>query len=188
MRTATSKSRMGPSRRNPRRATVVAHHRGSKAGAQVPAGGVRSSETLEEAVLREVYEETGLKLNGLRLRTQLLTEDKPHPLTGQPRSTTFFVIGAVLRRPRSVCCDGDGGVVVVEVGQVVGRRRAPWPVARGAGDRGCHGWDDDVGELVEPCGAAAVPGSRAGSPASIRPRLRSVARRCFRGSMSWPSQ
>ncbi len=40
--------------------------------------------------MREVREETGLE--SLRLRTQLVTDDKPHTLTGQPRSTTFFVI------------------------------------------------------------------------------------------------
>lgn len=41
--------------------------------------------------MREVRgEETGLE--GLRLRAQLVTDDKPHPLTGQLRRTTFFVI------------------------------------------------------------------------------------------------
>jgi len=62
------------------------------AGTQIPAGGVQPHETREDAVIREVREETGLER--LRLRTQLVTHDKPHPLTGQPRSTTFFVIDA----------------------------------------------------------------------------------------------
>lgn len=68
-----------------------------QAGRQIPAGGVHFSETLEEAVLREVHEETGLK--GLSLRTKLVTQDKPHPLTGQPRSTTFFVIDVDAETP-----------------------------------------------------------------------------------------
>jgi ADP-ribose pyrophosphatase YjhB (NUDIX family)/RimJ/RimL family protein N-acetyltransferase len=68
-----------------------------QAGTQIPAGGVRPDETLEEAVMREVREETGLE--GLRLRAQLVTEDKPHPLTGEPRSTTFFVIDVNTETP-----------------------------------------------------------------------------------------
>jgi ADP-ribose pyrophosphatase YjhB (NUDIX family) len=48
--------------------------------------------------MREVREETGLA-KGLRLRAQLVTEDKPHPLTEQPRSTTFFVIDATTETP-----------------------------------------------------------------------------------------
>jgi 8-oxo-dGTP pyrophosphatase MutT (NUDIX family) len=62
----------------------------SQAGRQIPAGGVHFNETPEEAVLREVHEETGL--TGLRLREQLVTEDRAHPLTGQPRRTTYFTI------------------------------------------------------------------------------------------------
>lgn len=61
-----------------------------QAGRQIPAGGVHLDEPLEEAVLREVREETGL--TSLCLRAQLVTEDKRHPVTGQPRRTTFFVI------------------------------------------------------------------------------------------------
>lgn len=61
-----------------------------QAGSQIPSGGVHMNETLEEAVRREVFEETGL--TDLRLGKQLATEDKPHPLTGQPRRTTFFTI------------------------------------------------------------------------------------------------
>lgn len=61
-----------------------------QAGTQIPAGGVRRSETCEEAVIREVQEETGL--TQMCLRAQLVTVDQPHPLTGQSRSTTFFVL------------------------------------------------------------------------------------------------
>ncbi|MEU5950831.1 NUDIX domain-containing protein [Streptomyces sp. NPDC047525] len=60
------------------------------AGTQIPAGGVRPGEGLEEAVLREVTEETGL-LTATVVR-QIAVEDKPHPETGQPRRTTFFLL------------------------------------------------------------------------------------------------
>jgi ADP-ribose pyrophosphatase YjhB (NUDIX family) len=70
-----------------------------QAGLQIPAGGVQLNETLEEAVLREVHEETGLQ--ELVLRAQLVTEDKPHPFTGQPRSTTFFVIDVDSETPNT---------------------------------------------------------------------------------------
>lgn len=55
-------------------------------------GGVRSGEELEEAVLREVAEETGL-LTATVVR-QIAVENKPHPDTGQPRRTTFFFLQA----------------------------------------------------------------------------------------------
>ncbi|MGY5127036.1 NUDIX hydrolase [Streptomyces nigrescens] len=63
-----------------------------EAGTQVPAGGVTSVEGLEEAVLREVAEETGL-LTATVVR-QVAVEDKPHPDTGQPRRTSFFFLQA----------------------------------------------------------------------------------------------
>jgi ADP-ribose pyrophosphatase YjhB (NUDIX family) len=63
-----------------------------EAGTQVPAGGVTSGEGLEEAVLREVAEETGL-LTPTVVR-QIAVEDKPHPDTGQPRRTGFFHLRA----------------------------------------------------------------------------------------------
>jgi ADP-ribose pyrophosphatase YjhB (NUDIX family) len=59
-----------------------------EAGTQIPAGGVAEGEPLEEAVLREVAEETGV-LTATVVR-QLAVEDKPHPGTGRPRRTTFF--------------------------------------------------------------------------------------------------
>ncbi|MEE6164181.1 MULTISPECIES: NUDIX hydrolase [unclassified Mycolicibacterium] len=68
-----------------------------QAGTQIPAGGVQPHETPEEAVVREVREETGLE--GLRIRAHLVTDDQPHPLTGQPRSTTFFVIDVDTETP-----------------------------------------------------------------------------------------
>ena len=63
-----------------------------EAGTQVPAGGVKSGEELEDAVLREVVEETGL-LTATVVR-QIAVEGKPHPDTGQPRRTTFFFLQA----------------------------------------------------------------------------------------------
>ncbi|GAA0466410.1 NUDIX hydrolase [Streptomyces olivaceiscleroticus] len=59
-----------------------------QAGTQIPAGGVGPDEGLEEAVLREVAEETGL-LTATVVR-HIVVEDKPHPDTGQPRRTSFF--------------------------------------------------------------------------------------------------
>ncbi|WP_406328034.1 NUDIX domain-containing protein [Streptomyces sp. NBC_01617] len=63
-----------------------------EAGTQVPAGGVRPGEDLRQAVVREVAEETGL-LTASVIR-EIVTEDKPHPETGQPRRTTFFWLQA----------------------------------------------------------------------------------------------
>ena len=49
-----------------------------EAGIQVPAGGVDAAETPEQAVLREVYEETGLRLShALDLGSQLWTTFAP---------------------------------------------------------------------------------------------------------------
>ncbi|GIJ81277.1 hypothetical protein Xph01_57090 [Micromonospora phaseoli] len=58
------------------------------AGTQVPAGGVKPDETLHDAVLREVAEETGL--HDISLVREIGAEHKPHPETGQPRHTTYF--------------------------------------------------------------------------------------------------
>ncbi|MGW2769695.1 NUDIX hydrolase [Streptomyces sp. NPDC001275] len=80
-----------------------------EAGTQVPAGGAKSGEGLEEAVLREVTEETGL-LTATVVR-QLAVEDKPHPDTGQPRRTSFFHLQAPADLPEAwehhVHGDGD---------------------------------------------------------------------------------
>ncbi|WP_029118492.1 MULTISPECIES: NUDIX domain-containing protein [unclassified Mycobacterium] len=88
----------------------------AQAGRQIPAGGVHFDETTEEAVLREVHEEAGLP--GLRLREQLVTEDRPHPLTGQPRRTTYFTIDVDSATPDEWehvvrGDDADDGLIVI---------------------------------------------------------------------------
>jgi ADP-ribose pyrophosphatase YjhB (NUDIX family) len=62
------------------------------AGTQVPAGGVKPGESLHDAVLREVAEETGL--TDISVVSEIATEQKPHPETGQPRHTTYFHVQA----------------------------------------------------------------------------------------------
>ncbi|MBE1532665.1 NUDIX hydrolase [Actinomadura algeriensis] len=63
-----------------------------EAGTQVPAGGVRPDERPEQAVVREVAEETGLL--GVSVVRRLTVEDKPHPITRRPRRTTYFHLRA----------------------------------------------------------------------------------------------
>jgi ADP-ribose pyrophosphatase YjhB (NUDIX family) len=63
-----------------------------QAGTQVPAGGVHPGEELEQAVLREVAEETGLLTASVVRR--IAEEDKPHPDTRQARKTTYFHLQA----------------------------------------------------------------------------------------------
>ncbi|WP_030959731.1 NUDIX hydrolase [Streptomyces sp. NRRL S-378] len=89
---------------------LVFDHMGMpEAGTQVPAGGVKSGEELEEAVLREVAEETGL-LAATVVR-QIAVESKPRPDSGQPRRTTFFFLRASAETPDAwdhhVNGDGD---------------------------------------------------------------------------------
>ena len=57
-------------------------------GTHVPAGGVAPGEPLEEAVLREVREESGL--TSVRVLRPLAEEHTPHPIRHFPRHTTFF--------------------------------------------------------------------------------------------------
>lgn len=71
---------------------VFDHVDAPEAGTQIPAGGVRPGEDLEHAVLREIAEETGLA-TAVPVR-QIAVEDSPHPGTGQPRRTTFFLLRA----------------------------------------------------------------------------------------------
>jgi len=57
-------------------------------GTHVPAGGVAPKEPLEEAVLREVAEESGLIC--VRVLRPIAEEYTPHPIRRFPRHTTFF--------------------------------------------------------------------------------------------------
>lgn len=68
-----------------------------QAGTQVPAGGVQPDETLEVAVLREVFEETGLY--DLAVHAEAHTEHRPDRATGIPRVTTFFALHPTLQTP-----------------------------------------------------------------------------------------
>lgn len=64
------------------------HHRDHpEAGVQVPAGGVKVGETLTQAVHREVWEESGLRVEA---GDSLGLQDLPHPVTGDGRLTVFF--------------------------------------------------------------------------------------------------
>ncbi|MBT0567836.1 NUDIX domain-containing protein [Williamsia sp. CHRR-6] len=86
------------------------------AGLQVPAGGVHPGESLVAAVLREVGEETGL--HAVAIGQPVAVEDKPHPVTGQPRRTTYFVAHVDRDTPdgwehRVSGDDGDAGMVFV---------------------------------------------------------------------------
>ncbi|MGW6316400.1 NUDIX hydrolase [Streptomyces sp. NPDC055099] len=70
-----------------------------EAGTQIPAGGVQPGEGLEEAVIRETSEETGLQT--VRVVGQFVVEDKPHPETGHPRRTTYFHLQAPADTPHT---------------------------------------------------------------------------------------
>ncbi len=63
-----------------------------EAGTQIPAGGVQPGEDLEQAVLREVAEETGL--SDVRVINRIAVDHRPHPRTRHPRRTTFFRLDA----------------------------------------------------------------------------------------------
>jgi ADP-ribose pyrophosphatase YjhB (NUDIX family) len=101
-----------------------------EAGTQVPAGGVKSGEGLEEAVLREFAEETGL-LTATVVR-QIAVEDKPHPDTGQPRRTSFFLLKAPADTPDAWVhhVNGDGD----DAGLTFGCRFLPLPLKQPLAD------------------------------------------------------
>ncbi|MEU0484156.1 NUDIX domain-containing protein [Streptosporangium sp. NPDC006013] len=72
---------------------LVFDHVGSPdAGTQVPAGGVGPDESLEQAVLREVAEETGL--TEVSIIGPIAVDNRPRADDGQLRQTTFFQLTA----------------------------------------------------------------------------------------------
>ncbi|MEV8416041.1 NUDIX domain-containing protein [Streptomyces niveus] len=101
-----------------------------KAGTQVPAGGVESGEGLEEAVLREVAEETGLR--AVTVLRRIAVEDKPHPDTGRPRRTGFFHLRAPAETPDAWehHVHGDGA----DAGLTFACRFLPLPLKRPLAD------------------------------------------------------
>jgi ADP-ribose pyrophosphatase YjhB (NUDIX family) len=110
---------------------LVFDHVGTpEAGTQVPAGGAGLGEELAAAVLREVVEETGLTT--ATVVRELAVEDKPHPGTGQPRRTTFFLLRAPADTPDAwehrVGGNGD------DAGHVFACRFVPLPLARPLAD------------------------------------------------------
>ncbi|WP_197538394.1 NUDIX hydrolase [Nocardia cyriacigeorgica] len=87
---------------------VFDHTAHPEAGTQIPAGGVHPGESLEQAVLREVAEETGLR--NVSVVDQLAVDDHPHSLTNVPRRTTFFRLHARSDTPDTWThrVDGEG--------------------------------------------------------------------------------
>ncbi|MFF4198044.1 NUDIX domain-containing protein [Nonomuraea sp. NPDC001831] len=71
---------------------VFDHVDAPEAGTQVPAGGVLPDESLEQAVLRELAEETGL--TEVTLVGPVAVDHKPREDNGRPRRTTFFHLTA----------------------------------------------------------------------------------------------
>jgi 8-oxo-dGTP pyrophosphatase MutT (NUDIX family) len=94
---------------------LVFDHEGMpEAGTQVPAGGIRPTESRKEAVLREVKEETGLK--NVRVVTEVGIIESPHPVSGQPRRTSYWVLEAAEELPsrwRHVVTSDDGDDAMV---------------------------------------------------------------------------
>ncbi|MEV0528780.1 NUDIX domain-containing protein [Streptomyces sp. NPDC050439] len=118
---------------------VFDHVNESQAGTQIPAGGVQPGENLEEAVLRETFEETGLQT--VSVVGQLTVEDKPHPETGDPRRTTYFHLEAPADTPdawvhRVHGADSDAGMTFA-------CRFLPLPLQRPLAD-GQDAWLDRI--------------------------------------------
>ncbi|MFI7111375.1 NUDIX domain-containing protein [Nonomuraea sp. NPDC050227] len=104
---------------------VFDHVDAPEAGTQVPAGGVLPDESLEQAVLREVAEETGL--TELTVVGPIAVDHKPREDNGQPRHTTFFHLTAAPDSPDAWHhrVHGDG----TDAGMEFACRFVPLPLA-----------------------------------------------------------
>ncbi|MFE9252164.1 NUDIX domain-containing protein [Streptomyces sp. NPDC007088] len=111
---------------------LVSGHAGAAgAGTRVPAGGVRDGESAAEAVVREVREKTGL--DGLRLARALAVDSAPHPDTGEPCRTTYFLLWA----PREGATAWEHHVAGdrADAGPVAACRFEPLPLSAPLADR-----------------------------------------------------
>ena len=89
---------------------MVFDHEGiPEAGTRVPAGGIRPTESLREAGLREVRAESGL--DAVRVVTEVGTVESRHPATGPPRLTSYWVLEVAEEPPsewRHIVVSDDG--------------------------------------------------------------------------------
>ncbi|MET9243887.1 NUDIX domain-containing protein [Nonomuraea sp. NPDC003709] len=109
---------------------VFDHVGAPEAGTQVPAGGVLPDESLEQAVLREVAEETGL--TEVAIVGPIAVDHRPREDNGHPRHTTFFQLTA---DPDSADAwhhrvHGDGA----DAGMEFACRFVPLPLVEGLAD------------------------------------------------------
>ena len=92
---------------------VFDHRDHPEAGTQVPAGGVLEAEELEDAVVREVFEETGLEL---RARPVLLGTHEHLDGLGRRALSYFFRVDAPDEAPQAwehiVASEGDDAGLV----------------------------------------------------------------------------